>query len=96
MKKWTKKTKMTVVVGALAITLAGGGVYAYASNQTKIAAAQTEISKQETVLKELNGELKGYFDKKSPSYLVENMQEKQISDFRKAVDKATTPKKTDL
>lgn len=96
MKEWTKKTKMTVVLGVLAITLAGGGVYAYASNQSKITAAQTEITAQETVLKELNRELKGYFDKESPSYLVENMQEKQISDFRKAVDKETTPKKTDL
>ncbi|MBO0474888.1 hypothetical protein JZO86_14390 [Enterococcus ureasiticus] len=94
MKKWTKKT---VALSLVAIAVIGGGsAYAYSSSQSKqkLEAAQAEVMNQETKLKSLNRDLKGYFDKKSPSYLVENMQESQIKDFKKDVEKATSLKET--
>lgn len=97
MKKWTKKTKMTVVLGVLGIALiAGGSAYAYTNSQAKqqLEAAQTEVTNQEAALKTLNSDLKGYFDQKSPSFLVENMQESQITDLKSKVKKATTPTET--
>ncbi|MEI5995621.1 hypothetical protein [Candidatus Enterococcus mansonii] len=96
MKKWTKKTKRTVVLGMLVIALVGGGsAYAYSSqSKQQLEAAQTQVMDQEAALKNLNSDLKGYFDKKSPSYLVENMQESQIKDFKKDVEKATSLKET--
>ncbi|OTN83922.1 hypothetical protein A5819_003472 [Enterococcus sp. 7E2_DIV0204] len=96
MKKWTKKT---VALGLVAIAVIGGGsAYAYSSNQSKqkLEAAQTEVKNQEATLKALNRDLKGYFDKKSPSYLVENMQESQIKDLKKEVEKATSLKETTI
>lgn len=97
MKKWTKKTKRTVALGLVAVAVIGGGsAYAYSSSQSKqkLEAAQAEVMNQETTLKSLNRDLKGYFDKKSPSYLVENMQESQVKDFKKEVEKATSLKET--
>lgn len=97
MKKWTNKTKKTVALGLVAIALIGGGsAYAYSSSQSKqkLEAAQAEVMKQETTLKSLNRDLKGYFDKKSPSFLVENMQESQVKDFKKEVEKTTSLKET--
>lgn len=94
MKKWTKKT---VALSLIAIAVIGGSsAYAYNSSQSKqkLEAAQTEVANQEAALKTLNIDLKGYFDKKSPSYLVENMQESQIKDLKKDVEKATTLKET--
>lgn len=99
MKKWTKKTKRKVVLGLVAIAVIGGGsAYAYSSSQSKqkLEAAQAEVMNQETTLKSLNRDLKGYFDKKSPSYLVENMQESQIKDLKKEVENATSLKETTL
>lgn len=88
---------MTVVLGVLGITLiAGGSAYAYTNSQAKqqLEAAQTEVTNQEAALKTLNSDLKGYFDQKSPSFLVENMQESQITDLKNKVKKATTPTET--
>ncbi|MBO0423374.1 hypothetical protein [Enterococcus plantarum] len=99
MKKWTNKTKKTVALGLVAIAVIGGGsAYAYSSSQSKqkLEAAQTEVKNQEATLKSLNRDLKGYLDKKSPSYLVENMQESQIKELKKEVEKATSLKETTI
>lgn len=99
MKKWTNKTKKTVALGLVVIAVIGGGsAYAYSSGQSKqkLEAAQTEVNNQETTLKTLNRDLKGYFDKKSPSYLVENMQESKIKELKKEVENATSLKETTL
>lgn len=99
MKKWTKKTKKIVALSLVAIAVIGGGsAYAYSSSRSKqkLEVAQTEVKNQELTLKTLNGNLKGYFDKKSPSYLVENMQESQIKDLKKEVKKATSLKETTI
>ncbi|OTN83979.1 hypothetical protein A5819_003529 [Enterococcus sp. 7E2_DIV0204] len=99
MKKWTNKTKKTVALCLVAVAVIGGGsAYAYSSGQSKqkLEAAQTEVKKQEATLKTLNRDLKGYFDKKSPSYLVENMQESKIKELKKEVENATSLKETTL